>query len=135
MHKKWVWSLGWEDPLEEEMATHSSILAWEIQWTEETGRLQCLALWALDMTEACIHTSVLLIINNLAEVISFLSQCLLAALYFQSKLQWLSTLDHLGMLEQCANIWWRGNRLLYLKYLLLRNSLLMLMCFQFFGLK
>ena len=35
-----VWSLGWEDPLEEEMATHSSILAWEITWTEEPGGLQ-----------------------------------------------------------------------------------------------
>ena len=33
-------SLGWEDPLEQEMATHSSILAWEIPWTEEPGRLQ-----------------------------------------------------------------------------------------------
>jgi len=36
----WVWSLGWEDPLEEEMATHSSIFAWEIPWTEEPGGLQ-----------------------------------------------------------------------------------------------
>ena len=35
-----VLSLGWEDPLEEGMATHSSILAWRIPWTEETGRLQ-----------------------------------------------------------------------------------------------
>ena len=35
-----VQSLGWEDPLEEGMATHSSILAWEIPWTEEPGRLQ-----------------------------------------------------------------------------------------------
>ena len=35
-----VWFLGWEDPLEEEMATHSSILAWEIPWTEESGRVQ-----------------------------------------------------------------------------------------------
>ena len=35
-----VRSLGWEDPLEEEMATHSNILAWEIPWTEEPGRLQ-----------------------------------------------------------------------------------------------
>ena len=34
-----VRSLGWEDPLEKEMATHSSILAWRIPWTEETGRL------------------------------------------------------------------------------------------------
>ena len=32
--------LGWEDPLEKEMATHSSILAWKIPWTEEPGRLQ-----------------------------------------------------------------------------------------------
>ena len=36
----WVQSLGWEDPLEKEMATHSSILAWEIPWTEEPGGLQ-----------------------------------------------------------------------------------------------
>ena len=35
-----VWSLGWEDPLEQEMVTHSSILAWEIPWTEEPGGLQ-----------------------------------------------------------------------------------------------
>ena len=34
--------LGWEDPLEEGMATHSSILAWRIPWTEEPGELQCL---------------------------------------------------------------------------------------------
>ena len=35
-----VRSLGWEDPLEKEMATHSSILAWRIPWTEDPGRLQ-----------------------------------------------------------------------------------------------
>ena len=35
-----VQSLGWEDPLEEDMATHSSILAWRIPWTEEPGGLQ-----------------------------------------------------------------------------------------------
>ena len=35
---------GWEDPLEEEMATHSSILAWEIPWTEEPGGLQSMGL-------------------------------------------------------------------------------------------
>ena len=40
MQKTWVQSLGWEDPLEKEMTTHSSILAWEIPWTEESGRLQ-----------------------------------------------------------------------------------------------
>ena len=36
----WIWSLGWEDPLEKEMATHSSILAWEIPWTKEPDELQ-----------------------------------------------------------------------------------------------
>ena len=37
--KMWVRSLGWEDPLEEGMATHSSILAWRILWTEKPGGL------------------------------------------------------------------------------------------------
>ena len=36
----WVGSLGWEDPLEEGMATHSNIFAWRLPWTEEPGRLQ-----------------------------------------------------------------------------------------------
>ena len=40
MQETCVGSLGWEDPLQKEMATHSSILAWEIPWTEEPGRLQ-----------------------------------------------------------------------------------------------
>ena len=40
MRETWVGSLGWEDPLEKAMATHSSILAWIIPWTEEPGRLQ-----------------------------------------------------------------------------------------------
>ena len=39
MQETWIQSLGWEDPLEKETATHSSILAWEIPWTEETGGL------------------------------------------------------------------------------------------------
>ena len=46
----WVRSLGWEDPLEEEMATHSSILAWRIPWTEEPGRLQSMGSQESDMT-------------------------------------------------------------------------------------
>ena len=40
MQETWVRSLGWEDPLEEGMATHSSTLAWGIPWTEEPGGLQ-----------------------------------------------------------------------------------------------
>ena len=39
MQETWIRSLGWEDPLEKEMATHSSILAWRIPWTEEPGGL------------------------------------------------------------------------------------------------
>ena len=44
MRETWVRSLGWEDPLEEGMATHSSILAWRIPWTEEPGALQSMGL-------------------------------------------------------------------------------------------
>ena len=40
MQETWVRSLGWEDPLEKEIATPSSILAWEIPWTEEPGGLR-----------------------------------------------------------------------------------------------
>ena len=44
IQKTWIQSLGQEDPLEEEMATHSSILAWRIPWTEEPGGLQSMGL-------------------------------------------------------------------------------------------
>ena len=50
MQEIWVQSLGWEDPLEKEMATHSSILAWRIPWTEEPGRLQSMGLQESDTT-------------------------------------------------------------------------------------
>ena len=39
MLKMWIWSLGWEDPLEKKIAIHSSILAWEIPWIEKPGGL------------------------------------------------------------------------------------------------
>ena len=44
MQEIWVWSQGQEDPLEEGMTTHSSIFAWRILWTEESGRLQSIGL-------------------------------------------------------------------------------------------
>ena len=44
VQETWVWSLGQEDPLEKEMATHSSTLAWKIPWTEEHNRLQSMGL-------------------------------------------------------------------------------------------
>ena len=53
----WVQPLGQDDPLKEEMATYSSILAWRIPWTEEPGRLQSWGRKEQDMTEhAHIHT-------------------------------------------------------------------------------
>ena len=51
----WVQSLGQEDPLEEEMATHSSIIAWEIPWREEPGGLQSMRSQELDMTLGLSH--------------------------------------------------------------------------------
>ena len=44
MQGTWVWFLGWEEPLEKDMVTHSSILTWRIPWTEEPGGLQSMDL-------------------------------------------------------------------------------------------
>ena len=51
VQKTWVRSLGWEDPLKKGMATHSSILAWEIPWTEGLGRYNPWGPKELDSTE------------------------------------------------------------------------------------
>ena len=51
MRETQVRSLGWEDPLEKEMATHSCILAWRIPWTEELGVLQSKGTQRVDRTE------------------------------------------------------------------------------------
>ena len=50
VQEAWVQFLGQEDPLEKEMATHSSILAWGIPWTEEPGRLQSMESQESDTT-------------------------------------------------------------------------------------
>ena len=52
LRETWVRSLGWEDSPEKEMATHSSILAWEIPWTEEPGGLQSKGLQSV-----CVYVS------------------------------------------------------------------------------
>ena len=57
MWETWVRSLGREDPLEKEMATHSSILAWRIPWTEELGGIQSMGRKELDATERLHFTS------------------------------------------------------------------------------
>ena len=57
MQETWVQSLSWEDPLEKGAATHSSILAWRIPWTEELGRLYSpLSRKELYMTDPLSHT-------------------------------------------------------------------------------
>ena len=50
MQVTWLQSLGWEDSLEKGMVTHSSILAWEVLWTEEPGGLQSMGLQELFTT-------------------------------------------------------------------------------------
>ena len=67
MQETWVWSLGQEDPLEKEMATHSRILAWKIPWTEEPDGLQSMGSQKLDMTE---HTQKYL--ENTQIIIAFM---------------------------------------------------------------
>ena len=57
MWETWVRSLGEEDPLEKEMATHSSILAWRIPWPEEPSGLQCTGGKESDTTERLHFTS------------------------------------------------------------------------------
>ena len=63
MWETWVRSLGWEDSLEKEMATHASILAWKIPWAEEPGRLQSMGLlrvrhdWVTEHVREHTHTN------------------------------------------------------------------------------
>ena len=59
MQEMQVQSLGQEEPLEKKMATHSSILAWKVSWTEESGRLQSIYVHKSDMTER-LNTTVIL---------------------------------------------------------------------------
>ena len=51
MQETWIQPLGWEDPVEKGMATHSNVLVWRIPWTEEPDRLQFIGCKELDTTE------------------------------------------------------------------------------------
>ena len=69
VQETWFWSLGWEDPLKKGMATHSSILAWRIPWTEEPRGYSPWSRKELDTTEwltlsLSFHFVFLLIVNN-----------------------------------------------------------------------
>ena len=69
MQKTWVQSLDWEDPLEKEIATHSSILAWEIPWTEEPGGLQSMGLLRVGHNLATEHIFVWSWVNFSKDII------------------------------------------------------------------
>ena len=72
-------SLGREDPLEEGRATHSSVLAWRIPWTEEPGRLQSMGLQKLGVTEVTwkAHTNIIYL-----PVRKILQQCFYLELFY-----------------------------------------------------
>ena len=87
MQETLVWSLGWEDPLEEDMETHSSILAWRIPWAEEPGGLQSIGSqrvgydwgdWALT------HIEYNLLILTFKASVSLCSYILYISLFFIS---------------------------------------------------
>ena len=77
MQEAWVRSLGWEDPLEEEMATHSSILIWEISQTEERGRLQSMGSqsWTRVSTPAHVHIYMYVCMYTKAQRCKQIVQC------------------------------------------------------------
>ena len=69
MQETQVPSLGWKDPLEKEMAAHSSILAWRIPWTQETGGLQSTGLWSLTRLSDFTFTFILLLTTEANSVL------------------------------------------------------------------
>ena len=93
MQETWVRSLGQEDPLEKEMATHSSILAWRIPWTEEPGGLQSMGSqrvrhdWASSLHFIiCKQRNTDLSFLFLNQVVKFWQNLLF---YFYSNIKWL----------------------------------------------
>ena len=80
MQETWVWSLGWEDPLEKGMATHSSILAWRIPWTGEPGRLQSLGLQRVGHDWVTIF-----LFSKVADLHLFLLKILLPTIFFTTE--------------------------------------------------
>ena len=81
MQETWIWSLGWKDPLEEAMATHSGILAWRSPWTEEPGRLQSMGSQRVGYDWATKHSTQLRIsANAYLWVVNFSSEMVLVIL-------------------------------------------------------
>ena len=82
-----VWSLGWEDPLEEGVAIHSSILAWKSTQTEEADRLQSIEYKEFDTTEQFSHTCTLI-----TQFKDFLIIVFGSKVYFSLLNEWYHTL-------------------------------------------
>ena len=105
MWETWVWSLGWEDPLEKRMITDSSILAWKIPWTEEPGGLESMGsqrvshdLVTNTETQAFFHDYVILLL--------MISHCLNCCL-FSSITLCADTKDTLRVFSWCSL--WKGS--------------------------
>ena len=75
MQETWVLSLSLEDPLKKEMATHSSILAWEISWTEKPGRLESVGLQRIghDLVTKQTHPESITLLINHIKTLTFIS--------------------------------------------------------------
>ena len=109
MHGMQVWSLGGEYPLEQEMAIHSGILAWEIPWTEEPGGLQSMGLekvrygWVAEHMHAHTHIFSLIIFiklgNHTYQIFKILLRrvirVLTASVHFFSLLQRISLCEYI----------------------------------------
>ena len=101
MRETWVQSLDWEDPLEESMATHSSILAWRMPWTEESGGLQSMGLQRIrhDWVSKC-NTAQHSKVEEMAESDPFQHLCITETLILVHKetcirmLMWYVTICH-----------------------------------------
>ena len=111
-----VRSLGQEDPLEEEMATHSSILAWEIPWTEESGGIQCLGSqkvgrdWARAVNTIWVSCCPLLSQGGRNRFSTFFAPMIVSFYHtrsYPSICQWtLRLLPCLGCCKQCCSEHW-----------------------------
>ena len=85
LQETWVWSLAWEDPLEEGKETHSSIHAWRIPWTEEPSRLQAIGLHGVkhDWTDlACMHREIIRIKKFIASYLFYYLMLVIIDIYW-----------------------------------------------------
>ena len=92
----WVWSLGLEDPLKKGVATHYSILAWRMPWTEEPGGLQSMGSqrvghdWATNTTTTTVWSLALSSLSGLCttlQTITFLKNLLISILYLKASIE------------------------------------------------